>query len=96
MRAHPVFIRLVDSIFREPRPFVRYLLPILTLIVAVGIQLLISLFVPAKVDFPYVFLFLLAIFVTAWFGGYAPGAIRSEEHTSNSSHRIASRMPSSA
>jgi signal transduction histidine kinase/CheY-like chemotaxis protein len=28
-------------------------------------------------DFPYAFLYLIAIFVVAWFGGYAPGVIAS-------------------
>jgi PAS domain S-box-containing protein len=75
MRAHPAVTRFIERIFSEPRPLVRYLLPFLTMIVAVGMQFVIALFVPKQVDFPYVFLFLLAVFVTAWFGGYAPGAI---------------------
>ena len=29
---------------------------------------------PRASDFPYVFFYLIAIFVTAWFGGYVPGA----------------------
>ncbi|MBV9768429.1 MAG: hypothetical protein JOZ32_02560, partial [Bryobacterales bacterium] len=30
---------------------------------------------PKNVDFPYTFFFFFAIFVTAWIGGYMPGAI---------------------
>jgi PAS domain S-box-containing protein len=75
MRSHPAFTRFVDRIFSEPRPLVRYLLPFLTMLVAVGIQFAIALFVPKQVDFPYVFFFLIAIFISAWFGGYVPGVI---------------------
>jgi len=31
--------------------------------------------VPAGMDFPYAFLYLIAIFVVAWWAGYVPGAI---------------------
>ena len=32
-------------------------------------------FVPIGADFPYAFFYLIAVFVTAWFGGYVPGAL---------------------
>jgi PAS domain S-box-containing protein len=75
MRARPAVPRFIESIFNEPRPLVRYLLPFLTIIAAVGVQFGIASFVPKHVDFPYVFFFLIAVFITAWFGGYMPGAI---------------------
>ena len=75
MRTHPAVKRFVESIFIEPRRLVQYLLPFLTMIVAVGIQFVIAVFVPKQVDFPYIFFFLFAIFITAWFGGYVPGVI---------------------
>jgi signal transduction histidine kinase/CheY-like chemotaxis protein len=50
-------------------------MPFGTLAIAICIQALIALFVGKNSDFPYVFFFLFAIFVTAWFGGYLPGAL---------------------
>lgn len=75
MRIQQVARRVVDVMFLRPRPIVRYLLPVVTLLLAIAIQFVIALFVPKGIDFPYVFFFLFAIFVTAWFGGYLPGAI---------------------
>jgi len=67
--------RLFESLLNQPSPVVRYLLPFATLLVAVCVQVVISRFVPKNVDFPYTLFFLVAIFVTAWMGGYIPGAI---------------------
>jgi signal transduction histidine kinase/CheY-like chemotaxis protein len=48
---------------------------VITLVFAIAIQFALAVFVPKNSDFPYVFFYLIAIFVTAWFGGYVPGAL---------------------
>jgi signal transduction histidine kinase/PAS domain-containing protein/CheY-like chemotaxis protein len=75
MRSPKSVARFFESLLKQPGPVVRYLLPVVTLIIAICIQFTIALFVPKNVDFPYVFFFLFAIFVTAWIGGYVPGAL---------------------
>jgi PAS domain S-box-containing protein len=75
MRSSKSAARFFEGLLKEPGPVVRYLLPFVTLIVAICIQATIALFVQKNADFPYVFFFLFAIFVTAWFGGYLPGAL---------------------
>ncbi|HUA19880.1 MAG TPA: ATP-binding protein [Bryobacteraceae bacterium] len=67
--------RFFESLLNQPGPVVRYLLPFVTLLAAICVQLAISRFVPKNVDFPYTLFFLVAIFVTAWIGGYIPGAM---------------------
>src|ERR1035437_4687405 len=67
--------RLLDARFEQPGPVLRYLLPLLTMAAALTVQLVVAQLVPKKADFPYVLLYLIAIFVTAWFGSYVPGAI---------------------
>ena len=44
---------------------------------AIGLQIGLSLLLPTRKDFPYAFFYLIAVFVTAWFGGYVPGAVAS-------------------
>ena len=75
MRAPKRLTRFFESLLNQPGPVVRYLLPFVTLLIAIGIQAAISVFVPKTVDFPYTLFFLLAVFVTAWFGGYVPGVV---------------------
>jgi PAS domain S-box-containing protein len=75
MRSPKSVARFFESLLKQPGPVVRYLLPFVTLLVAICVQATIALFVPKNVDFPYVFFFLFAIFVTAWIGGYVPGAL---------------------
>ena len=75
MHIRKMAARIFESLFQRLGPVARYLLPFLTMASAIGIQFLISLFVPKHTDFPYVFFFLIAISVTAWFGGYVPGAL---------------------
>lgn len=58
-------------------PFIRYLLPFAALVAALLTQAAVAVVVPKHVDFPYAFFYLIAIFVVAWYGGYAPGAIAS-------------------
>ncbi len=61
--------------FQRPGPVVRYLMPVLAIVAALLLQGAVSLFVPKGVDFPYPLFYLVAIFVTAWFGGYIPGGV---------------------
>ncbi len=75
MRTPKSVKRFFESLLNQPGPVVRYLLPFVALLGAIGIQATIAVFVPKNVDFPYTLFFLLAIFVTAWIGGYVPGAI---------------------
>ena len=53
----------------------RYLLPVIGVVMALLVAGGLSLILPKAYDFPSALLFLVAIFVVAWFGGYAPGAI---------------------
>jgi PAS domain S-box-containing protein len=75
MRSPKSVARFFESLLKQPGPVVRYLLPFVTLFVAICIQATIALFVGKNSDFPYVFFFLFAIFVTAWIGGYVPGVL---------------------
>jgi PAS domain S-box-containing protein len=75
MRAPDKITRFFEGFLNQPRSIVRYLLPFVTLLIAICIQATIAHFVAKNVDFPYALFFLVAIFVTAWIGGYAPGAI---------------------
>jgi signal transduction histidine kinase/PAS domain-containing protein/CheY-like chemotaxis protein len=68
---------LFESLLKQPGPAVRHLLPFVSLGAALALQALIAWFVPKQADFPYAFFYMMAIFATAWFGGYAPGAIAS-------------------
>jgi PAS domain S-box-containing protein len=67
--------RFLDRMFKQPGPVMRYAMPFLAIAVVLCLQFAIAPFVPKNADFPYVFFYLMAIFVTAWFGGYVPGAI---------------------
>jgi signal transduction histidine kinase/ActR/RegA family two-component response regulator len=75
MRSPRAVTRFLENLLKQPGPVVRYVMPFGTLAIAICIQAAISLFVGKNSDFPYVFFFLFAIFATAWFGGYVPGAI---------------------
>ena len=55
--------------------FVRYLLPFVTVSGALGLQLALAWMLPKYATFPYVVLYLSALCLTAWFGGYVPGVI---------------------
>lgn len=68
--------RLSAGLSKQPKSaVVRYLFPLLGVLAAVLAQGAISFIVPKGYDFPNALLFLMAIFVTAWFAGYVPGAI---------------------
>src|SRR5438445_6659235 len=56
-------------------PVVRYLLPFFAILVALLAQAAIASMLRKGSDFPYAFLYLIAIFAVAWFGGYAPGVV---------------------
>jgi PAS domain S-box-containing protein len=56
-------------------PLGRYLLPFLSVGGALCIQLAASWVLPKGVNLPFVPLYLAAMFLVAWFGGYIPGAI---------------------
>ena len=53
----------------------RYLLPFLAVAAALGTQLAVASILPKGVDFPFVLVYLTALFAVAWFGGYVPGAM---------------------
>ncbi len=64
------------SIWKKPGGrFVRGLLPFLSIGLALGAQGILAKMLPKGYDFPYAFFYLIAVFATAWFGGYASGAI---------------------
>src|SRR3954469_22795965 len=73
-----VSARLFESTCKQPRSrVVRYLLPFLAIVAALLIQGAIAWMFPKATDFPFAFLYLIAIFAVAWFGGYGPGAVAS-------------------
>ena len=75
MRSPKRVTRFFEGLLKQPSPTVRYLLPFASIAVVLVLQLGVAFFVPKKADFPYVFFYLMAIFATAWVGGYGPGAI---------------------
>jgi signal transduction histidine kinase/ActR/RegA family two-component response regulator len=76
----PAGIEQVLGFFRGPEkqrlpPLVRYLLPFGAVVAALAIQLVLAAMLPKGVNVPFVVLYLAAICLTAWFGGYVPGVI---------------------
>ncbi len=61
--------------FGPTSPVVRYALPFIGIILALAAQYALSLALPRGNNFPYAFLYLIAVFAVAWLGGYAPGVI---------------------
>ena len=57
------------------KPLFRYLLPFFAIFMALVAQGLVASMLGKGKDFPYAFFYLIAVFATAWLGGYAPGAI---------------------
>jgi signal transduction histidine kinase/ActR/RegA family two-component response regulator len=53
----------------------RYLLPFVTLILALCLQGVLQAVLPKGKDFPYAFFHLFGLFVVAWFAGYGPGVV---------------------
>jgi signal transduction histidine kinase/CheY-like chemotaxis protein len=56
-------------------PLARYLLPFVTVCLALLVQILMSWILPKAVNIPFVVLYLAALSLAAWFGGYLPGVI---------------------
>jgi signal transduction histidine kinase/ActR/RegA family two-component response regulator len=75
MRPPKSVARFFETFLKQPGPVVRYLLPFATLLIAICIHAAIAQFVSKNVDFPYVFFYLIAVFATAWIGGYVPGVL---------------------
>src|SRR3954468_3125132 len=72
----PVSLHKAVPRWRQLRsPVIRYLLPFL----AIGLSLFthagIASVLPKAIDFPYAFLYLIAIFAVAWLVGYGPGVV---------------------
>ena len=68
--------RFSEGLSKQPKSvWMRYLLPVIGMVAALLVGGALSLILPKAYDFPSALLFLVAIFVVAWFGGYAPGAI---------------------
>ncbi len=68
--------RLSEGLSKQPKSVVvRYLLPFIGILCALALQFTLARVLPKGYDFPNALLFLVAIFVTAWFGGYGPGAL---------------------
>ncbi len=53
------------------------LMPLAAIILTLLIQFVLQLLLPKAMDFPYAFLYLIAIFASAWWGGYFPGVAAS-------------------
>lgn len=53
----------------------RYALPLLSVLTAFCLQGILQHIVPPGIDFPYAFFYLIAAFVSAWYGGYVSGTI---------------------
>src|SRR5579863_7156963 len=58
---------------RDSRTF-RYLLPVVGIVASMLLQWAIASLLPQNSDFPYAFFYLIAVFASAWVGGYGPGA----------------------
>ncbi|HVY93324.1 MAG TPA: DUF4118 domain-containing protein, partial [Bryobacteraceae bacterium] len=62
-----------------PKPklsrLVRYSIPFGAIAVSLVVQFAMTKALPKGFDFPYPFLYLIAVFLTAWFGGIWPGVI---------------------
>lgn len=78
MQFIPFKERLSEGLSKQPRSaWVRYLLAVIGIITALLVTGGLSLILPKAYDFPSALLFLVAVWVVAWFGGYGPGALGS-------------------
>ena len=57
------------------RRIFRYSLPFVSILGALFAQGIVQHFVPPSMDFPYAFFYLIAAFVSAWYGGYVAGVL---------------------
>ena len=70
------FVARWRAIFRPlDSVLARYALPFLAIFAVFVLHGAMVRLIPARVDFPYALLYLVAMFSVAWFGGYIPGAI---------------------
>jgi PAS domain S-box-containing protein len=53
----------------------RYSLPFIGVALSLLLQGLLQHYLPKNTDFPFAFFYLVAAFVSAWYGGYVPGAL---------------------
>jgi signal transduction histidine kinase/ActR/RegA family two-component response regulator len=68
--------RFSEGLSKQPKSvWMRYLLPVIGIVIALLVGGGLALILPKQYDFPSALLFLVAIFIVAWFGGYWPGAI---------------------
>ncbi len=68
----------LKNIWKTPlSPLGRAVLPVLAIALALLSQGLVQWLLPKRIDFPYAFFYLIAIFVVAWWGGYWPGVSAS-------------------
>ena len=58
-------------------PLMQAILPVAAIATALTVQAGLQLVIPKEIDFPYAFLYLTAVFVVAWWGGYLPGVVAS-------------------
>ena len=77
MQFRQIAARISQKIFKRPNLAVRLLTPFVAILIAIASQGGLAYLLPKRLDFPYVFLYLIAIFISAWFGGYGAAAISS-------------------
>ena len=58
-----------------PSRLTQVLLPVAAILLALLTQGALQLLIPSRIDFPYAFLYMIAIFVVAWWGGFLPGVV---------------------
>ena len=76
MRPGQLFSRAWQSLWKQRDSAVaHYLLPFAAVSLALGLQLAMAPWTPKGTDVPFVVLYLSALAVTAWFGGYVPGVM---------------------
>jgi hypothetical protein len=71
-----MFLKRLKKIGTKPlSPVSRIVLPVAAIGVALACQGLLQMALPKGSDFPFAFLYLIAVFVVAWRGGYLSGVI---------------------
>lgn len=56
-------------------PLVQAALAVAAIVLVLATQAVLQLVIPERLDFPYAFLYLIAVFVLAWWGGYVAGGV---------------------
>jgi signal transduction histidine kinase/ActR/RegA family two-component response regulator len=76
MQPIPFKDRLSEGLSKQPKSvWMRYLLPVIGLVASSLVLFGLSFVLPKGYDFPGALVFLVFIFVAAWFGGYGPGTL---------------------